>query len=208
MLEEANDKELSRIIDRWKIRECVSRLLSGTSTEGRPPGFSIELSDASCSDAGLAGWIGEFIKHHGKKRSFGQLCLSLHADAFMRHLKPLLALFSHLNKKHGFLFALNGIEDAKLCNACFSQYPFNLLSLTHGALKRLMEDKPGSGGWAKVLGAAKDHGALIVVSEIEDTDALALAISAGVDFVQGDFIAPGQEEIESVVGVESVNIGG
>lgn len=206
VLEEAKDKELSRLIDRWKIRECVSRLLSGNLIEGRLPGFCIGMSEASCTDAGLAGWVGELIKQHGKKRRFGELCLSVHADVFMRHLKPLLALFSHLSKQHGFLFALNGVEDAKLCNVCFSQYPFNLLTVTHGALKHLKNDKSGSGGWARVLGAAKQHGALTIVSGIEDAEALAFAITAEVDFVQGDFIAPEQEEIESVVGVESVQI--
>ena len=206
VLKGSKDDELSRLIDRWKIRECISRLLRGNLPDGHVPGFCIELSEASCTDASLAGWIRGLIKHHGKNRRFGELCLSLNANVFMRHLKPLLALLSHLKKQHGFLFALNNVEDAKLCNVCFGQFPFNLLIIKNAALDRLTEDKSGAGGWRKMLDAARHHGALSVVSGIEDTEALAFAISAGADFVQGDFVAPLQEEIESVVGVESVQI--
>ncbi|HSS63262.1 MAG TPA: EAL domain-containing protein, partial [Gammaproteobacteria bacterium] len=207
VLNSNRDENLARLIDRWKIRECISRLVSGNYSEGQAPGFYIELSEASCTDAKLAGWIGELIKHHGKKRRFGEICLSLGGNVFMRHLKPLLALLAHLNKQHGFHFALNSVEDAELCNVCFSQFPFNLLIVTHAVLKRLTDDKSGAGGWAKMHESANNRGALTVASGIEDTDALAFAISAGVDFVQGDFIAPEQEELEAVVGVESVQIG-
>jgi EAL domain-containing protein (putative c-di-GMP-specific phosphodiesterase class I) len=57
-----------------------------------------------------------------------------------------------------------------------------------------------------MLDSANQRAALSVVSGIENADALTFAISAGVDFVQGNFIAPEQEEIEAVVGVESVQI--
>jgi EAL domain-containing protein (putative c-di-GMP-specific phosphodiesterase class I)/FixJ family two-component response regulator len=198
--------DLARLVDRWKIRESVSRLLSGTFPEGQTTGFVIELSDASCTDTKLAGWISALIKQRGKNRRFGDIYLSLCGDVFMRHLKPLLALLAHLKKKHGILFALKNVEDEKLCKVCFSQFPFDLLIVTHEALKRLTEDKSGPGEWDKMLESANHRAALTVVSGIEDAAALTLAISAGVDFVQGNFIAPEQEEIEAVVGVESVHI--
>ncbi len=200
------DDSLARLIDRWKIRESVSRLLSGNFPEEQTPGFYIQLSEASCTDAKLAGWLSELIKRHGKNRRFGEVYLGLNGNVFMRHLKPLLALLDYLKKQHGFLFALNSVEEVDLCNVCFSQFPFSLLIVDYAVLKRLKENKPGAGAWEKMLESANNRAALTVVSGIEDADALTLAISAGVDFVQGNFIAPEQEEIEAVVGVESVQI--
>ena len=48
--------------------------------------------------------------------------------------------------------------------------------------------------------------ALSIVAGIDDVATLHAAISAGVDFVQGDFVAPEQLEIESSAGVESVSL--
>ncbi len=207
VLKGKKDDNLARLIDRWKIRECLGRLLSGNLPERHVPGFFIELSEASCTDAKLAAWIGALMKQHAKQRRFGEIVLSLSGDLFMRHLKPLLALLTHLHKQHGFLFALNNVEDAELCKVCFSQFPFNLLVVSYPSLKRLKEEGSDTTEWDKMLDAAHKRAALTVAFEIEDANALTYAISAGIDFVQGDFIAPEQEEIEAVVGVESVQIG-
>jgi EAL domain-containing protein (putative c-di-GMP-specific phosphodiesterase class I)/FixJ family two-component response regulator len=200
------DDDLARLIDRWKIRECISRLLSGNFPTAQAPGFAIELSEASCTDTKLAAWVDKLIKHHGKRHRFGEICLNLRGDVFMRQLKPLFELMAQLNRQHGFLFALSGVEDAEFCNLCFSQFPFSLLIVDNGVLKHLKENKSGAGAWEKMLDSANQRAALSVVSGIENADALTFAISAGVDFVQGNFIAPEQEEIEAVVGVESVQI--
>lgn len=207
VLEGKKDDTLARLIDRWKIRECVSRLLSGNFPERQAPGLCMELSEASCTDAELAAWINELIKHHGKQRRFGEACFILSGDVFLRNLKPLLALFAHLQKRHGFLFALKNAEDPELCKVCFGQFPFDLLVVAYPALKRLTEAKPRSRQWERMLENAHKRAALTAACGIEDANALTFAITAGVDFVQGDFIAPEQEEIEAVVGVESVQIG-
>lgn len=207
VLKEKKDDNLARLIDRWKIRECVSRLLAGHFPERQTPGFWIELSEASCTDVKLASWIGELIKHYGRQRRFVEVCLSISGELFMRHLKPLLALLAHLHKQHGFLFALNRTDDPELCKVCFAQFPFNLLTVTYPSLKGLTEESAEAAGWNKMLESAHSRAALTVVTGIEDANALTFAISKGIDFVQGDFIAPEQDEIEAVVGVESVQIG-
>lgn len=206
VLKGKRDDNLARLVDRWKIRECISRLLDGKFPEKQAPGFCIALSEASCTDAKLAAWIGELIKHHGGQRRFSEICLSVTGEVFMRQLRPLLALFAHLNKQHGFLFALTNAEDPELCKVCFSQFPFSLLSVTYPTLERLTESDNDVSGWDRILDSAHKRAALGVATGIEDASSLTFAISKGIDFVQGDFIAPEQEEVEAVVGVESVQI--
>ena len=200
------DDNLARLIDRWKIRECVGRVLSESFPVKEAPGFYVELSEASCTDANLAPWIGELIKRHGSGRRFGEVCLSISGKDFMAHLKPVLALMTHLQKKHGFLFALRDVDEPELCKVCFSQFPFNLLVVAYDSLKSLTEKDAADGGWKSMLNSAHKRAALTVAFGIEDANALTFAISSAIDFVQGDFIAPEQEEIEAVVGVESVSI--
>ena len=206
VLKERKDDGLARLIDRWKIRECVSRLLGGKFKGKQAAGFYVDLSEASCTDVKLAPWIGGLIKQHGGKRRFGEICLSVSGEAFMRHLKPLLALFGHIQKQHGFLFGIHDLDDPELCKVCFAQFPFSLFSVTHATLKKLTDAKSDAAPWEVMLNAANKRAALSVASGIEDANALTYAISKRIDFVQGDFIAPEQEEIEAVVGVESVQI--
>ncbi len=206
VLKQRKDDSLARLVDRWQIRECVSRLLDGKLREKQAPGFYIRLSEASCTDVKLAAWIGGLIKQHGGKRRFGEICLSVSGDIFMRQLKPLLALFTHLQKQHGFIFGIHDVEDPELCKVCFGQFPFSLFAVSYATLKGLTDSKSDAAPWDMMLNAAKKRAALSVASGIEDADALTLAISKHIDFVQGDFVAPEQEEIEAVVGVESVQI--
>ncbi len=206
VLRERKDDNLARLVDRWKIRECVGRLLHGKLQENQAPGFYVELSEASCTDVKLAAWIGELIKRHGGKHRFGEICLGFSGEVFMRHLKPLLALFGHLQKQHGFLFGIHDVEDPELCKVCFGQFPFSLFAVTYETLQRLADSKSDVTPWDAMLNAANKRAALSVASGIEDANALTYAISKHIDFVQGDFIAPEQEEIEAVVGVESVQI--
>ncbi len=125
----------------------------------------------------------------------------------MRHLKPLLAFLGHLRKQHGFTFALEGVDDLSLCKVCFAQFPFDLVSLSSSVVEQIIAAGAPAGESEKLLEFIAERGALSIAVGIENANSLAAVIGSGVDFVQGDFIAPKQEEIEAAVGIESVQIG-
>ncbi|MDH3316231.1 MAG: response regulator [Gammaproteobacteria bacterium] len=204
ILGELADDVIYRIADRWRVRECVGRLLAGDIPSDQLPGFLIGLGEPSYNDVNLARWVGELIRYYGTKKTFGELVLSVSPDVLMRNTKPVVALMVHLKTQHGFRFALNGVEDPALCKVCFSNFPFDLVVLTKDLVQKLIKNGPRDEALKKIVKIKGD--ALILAAGIEDGNALHTVISAGVDLVQGDFVAPEQEEIESVSGIESVEL--
>ncbi|MDX1528166.1 MAG: response regulator [Gammaproteobacteria bacterium] len=205
ILSELADNTLSRIADRWKIRECVGRLMAGDASAAQLPGFLIGLGEVSYNDVNLSRWIAELIRYYGTKKQFPELVLSVTPDVLMRNTKPVVALMQHLKSKHAFRFALDGVEDPALCKVCFSNHAFDVITLTPPMVEKLAKSGAEAEGYEKILSAKGD--ALMLARGIEDANGLHTVISAGVDLVQGDFIAPEQEEIESVLGMETVRLG-
>ena len=205
ILTELADNTLSRIADRWKIRECVGRLMSGDASAGQLPGFLIGLCEVSYSDVNLSRWIAELIRYYGTKKQFPELMLSVTPDVLMSNTKPVVALMQHLKSKHAFRFALDGVEDPALFKVCFSNHAFDVITLTPAMVEKLVKSGAEAEGYDKIVSAKGD--ALMLARGIEDANGLHTLISAGVDLVQGDFVAPEQEEIETVLGVESVQLG-
>ena len=72
-------------------------------------------------------------------------------------------------------------------------------------VEKLVKSGAEAEEYGKIVSAKGD--ALILARGIEDGNGLHTVISAGVDLVQGNFIAPEQEEIESVLGIETVRLG-
>lgn len=206
VLHEQRDESLSRLVDRWKIRECVGRLVSKDFPETHTTGFYVELGEASCTDVKLAGWIGSLIEHIGSPRKLNEVCLAVPADVFMRHLKPLTAFFEHSRRQHGFLFALNDAEDPELLRVCVAQFPFDLIVLSYPRLKKAFADKSIGGSMREFIESASKRNALIVARGIGDAGDLTDVITEGADFVEGEFIASEQDEVEAAVGIESVQI--
>lgn len=207
VLDSQKDKSLPRIIDRWKIRECVNRLVSEEFSGAHTTGFYVAMSEASCTDVKLAGWISGLIKHHGRRRRFEEICLAFSAKDFMQHLKGLLALIKHLRQEHNFLFAVENVSELELAKVCLTQFPFDFLVLSFPDPKGVSEKVKALEQLKDLIEFGNNRGALTVARDIENAGNLTDAISAGVDFVQGHFIAPEQEEIESAVGIESVQLG-
>jgi EAL domain-containing protein (putative c-di-GMP-specific phosphodiesterase class I)/DNA-binding NarL/FixJ family response regulator len=206
ILAETGDGTLSRLVDRWKIRECVSRLLSGRIPDDRLPGFLIGLGEASYKDVNLSRWIGELIRYYGTKKSFEELVISVEPGVLIRNAKPIVALMQHLKSKHAFRFALDGVKDPALCKACLSNYPFDIVVLTNALVQELIQSGAQTEEFNKLVSAKGD--ALMLARGIEDASGLQSLIAARIDLLQGDFIAPEQEEIDSVSGIESVQLGG
>jgi EAL domain-containing protein (putative c-di-GMP-specific phosphodiesterase class I)/DNA-binding NarL/FixJ family response regulator/GGDEF domain-containing protein len=206
ILTELADVTLSRVVDRWKIRECVSRLLSGRIPDDLLPGFLIRLGEPSYSDVNLSRWIGELIRYYGTKKGFGELVLSVEPDVLMRNTKPVVALMQHLKSKYAFRFALDGVEDPALCKVCVSNYPFDIVALTDALAQKLIASGAEIEAFERLVSVKGD--ALMLARGVENADGLHGLISAGVDLVQGDFIAAEQEEVEAAVGIESVSLGG
>ncbi len=202
----STDANLARTIDRWSIRECVKRTFSGKRTADHRPAFLVELSEASSRDSELPAWVDELVARYANKRRLGEILLSISPQVLLRHTKEVVPVFRKLSTNHGIRFVLKDVEDPAMCKVCLAQYSFDLIVLSDNCTASLIGKEKTSMESRKLLEYAFRKNLLTVARGIGDANALHGVISAGVDFVHGEFIAPEQEEVEAVTGIETVSL--
>lgn len=124
----------------------------------------------------------------------------------MRHTKQVVPIFRGLSNRHGIRFVLKDVEDPAMCKVCLAQFSFDLIVLSDQCTSSLIGREKSSMESRKLLEFAFRKNLLTVARSIGDAHALHGVISAGIDFVHGDFIAPEQEEVEAAIGIETVSL--
>lgn len=201
------DDSLWSVIDRWSIRECVSRQFSHDLPDNRAPAFLIDVSALSMTDKRLPRWVANLFKYHGNKRKRGELILAVDPATLMRDTNAVVSNCNQLHSRHGFHFVLKEIEDSATCKVCLAQFKFDLIVLSRRCTQVFVDSPGDASDCARLLEYAAEKELLTVARGIQDVNALHAVITAGVDFVQGDFVAPEQEEIEAAIGIETVHLG-
>ena len=201
------DERLSRLIDRWNLRECVGRLSRDEASGMSTTGFLIPLSNVSCTDERLVKWVDDLFKYYGQKHRLAEICVSISPSIFLRQPKKVLAFCNAMRSEHRFRFVLDGIEDPSLCKTCFGQFPFDMVIVSDRLVDGIARNGRGTEESAQLLNFDIKRGALSIARNIGDSDALHAVILAGIDFVQGDFVAPDQEEVDASKSVETVHLG-
>lgn len=202
----STDADLARAIDRWSIRECVRRIFSDKRSPDHKPAFLIDISEASCRDAELSSWFDELVEHYAQKRRLGEILLSISPETLMRHIKEVVPVCRSLSNNHGIRFVLKDVESPAMCKVCLAQFSFDLIVLSDECTASLIGKEKTSMESRKLLEYAFRKNLLTIARGIGDANALHGVISAGIDFVHGEFIAPEQEEVEAATGIETVSL--
>jgi EAL domain-containing protein (putative c-di-GMP-specific phosphodiesterase class I)/DNA-binding response OmpR family regulator len=198
---------LARTIDRWSLNECIGRLLPEDSRDEYKPTFLVNLSEASCADSTMTAWFDQVLKKDNEQRRFNEICLAVSQNDMMHHSKAALSICQNLHERWGIRFVLKDVNDSDLCKICLTQFPFGMVVLESDLVETLFKSDRDSTQCRKIIDIAMNRGVLTMARRIEDIKSLYSVISAGIDFVHGPFIAPEQEEIEALIGIEAVQGG-
>ncbi len=201
-----SDSNLARAIDRWNIAECVRRLVSEKRLPNHLPAFLINISEATCHDKELVVWVDNLVAEIGTEIRLSGILLSISPDALLRHAKDAVQVCRSLSNKHGIRFALKDVDDPAMCKVCLTQFSFDLIVLSDDCTASLIGREKSSMESRKLLEYAFRKNLLTVARGIGDANALHGVISAGIDFVHGEFIAPEQEEVDATTGIETVSL--
>ncbi len=201
-----SDEILAKAIDRWNINECIRRLYSRMQHSDQKPAFLVDISDATARDTELSPWIDRLMAEYGAKQRLGGLLFSISPETLLRHTRELVPVCRSLRNNHGIRFVLKDVEDPAMCKVCLAQVSFDLIVLSDDCMASLIGKDKASMESRKLLEYAFRKNLLTVARGIGDANALHGVISAGVDFVHGEFIAPEQEEVEAATGIETVSL--
>lgn len=201
-----SDEILAKAIDRWTIREGVKRLFSDKKLSVQSPAFLIDISEASARDTELSSWLDELVAELGKNKRLGRILLSISPQMLMRRTKEVVPVLRRLSNNNGVRFVLKDVDDPAMCKVCLAQFTFDLIVLSNDFTASLIGKKKASMESRKLLEFAFRKNLLTISRGIADAHALHSVISAGIDFVHGEFIAPEQEELEAATGIETVSL--
>ncbi len=201
-----SDEILAKAIDRWSINESVKRLFSGRQTADRRPAFLIYISEATTRDSELSSWLDDLVSEYGVNQRLGRILLAISPETLMRHTKEVVPICRSLSNKHGIRFVLKDVEGPAMCKVCLAQFSFDLIVLSDDCTASLIGKEKSSMESRKLLEFAFRKNLMTISRGIGDANGLHGVISAGIDFVHGEFIAPEQEEVEAATGIETVSL--
>ncbi len=201
-----SDETVAKAIDRWSINECMKRLFSSNSSRHHKLAFLVDISEATTRDSELSSWIEELLSEYEVNQRLERILLSISPETLMRYTKEVVSICRRLSYEHGIRFVLKEVEDPAMCKVCLTQFSFDLIVLSDECTASLTGKEKASMESRKLLEFAFRKNLLTIARGIGDANALHGVISAGIDFVHGEFIAPEQEEVEAATGIETVSL--
>ncbi|HXH01519.1 MAG TPA: bifunctional diguanylate cyclase/phosphodiesterase, partial [Xanthomonadaceae bacterium] len=173
-------------IDRWVVGHAIA-VIGERARQGERTTLFVKITQASLLDEEFAGFIGEALKKHGVPGEL--LVLEL----------PEAKVFTHLRAAQ----ALQGTMAGYGCRVGLEQFgsglnSFQLLSHFDPAFLKIdrafIEDlsrKPEHQQKVRDIAArAAEAGKLTIAEFVQDAASMSILFSTGVDYVQGQFLAP------------------
>jgi diguanylate cyclase (GGDEF)-like protein/PAS domain S-box-containing protein len=169
-------------IDRWVIGHAID-VLAGRKNQQTT--LFIKLTADSLQDEKLAGWIGERLQASGVPGS--ALVFEMPESKVVTSLKPARDLVEQL-KRYGCAFALeqfgSGLNSFQLLKHIDADY----LKLDRNFTRDLSKNDEGQQKVRELCAQADESGKHTVAEWVEDAASMSILFSAGVHFVQGNFL--------------------
>lgn len=194
-----NSLPLQQFIDRWMLRELIGRIVRGGQGKEKK-NYLLPISEAWFADITLFGWLKKLLAGLETIKPGHSIIFEISAAAFARHEERAIILVSTLKKMYGFQIALGGVADADEAVKLSKTVDLDLIILEYGTVSQA----PKTAG--EVLPRMKAQGTHIVMNGVENATILTDAISAGADYVMGNFIGEPQSHPQGVSNVESFEI--
>ncbi len=189
LTEVAQQRGLLRDIDRWLLQRALATV-DERRRVGRVLHLYVRQSAASLEDHERVDWLAQQLKMRGLKPQ----CLTLEFNLYdvQRSLKQALGLWPKL-RQLGVRLAMDEFESSLTGLQLISALPVDFIKLApkYTRAPGLTELK---GELKALLTAAHDSGRQVIAPMVENAQAAASLLAAGVDHIQGNFIQqPGSE---------------
>lgn len=171
-------------IDRWVIARAIAVL---AERKGQPTVTTlfVKLSADSLQDEQLGSWIGEQLQAH--KLDGGALVFEMPESKVVTSLKPARDFVEQL-KQHGCAFALeqfgSGLNSFQLLKHIDADY----LKIDRSFTRDLPKHEDNQLKVRELCAQADKAGKLTIAEWAEDAASMSILFSAGVHFVQGNFL--------------------
>jgi multidomain signaling protein FimX len=181
----------AKMLDRWKILHAIKKV-SETARQGRAIEFFIPLSADSVQDAGLALWVSENITK--AKINGHQLVFMLNEAQVLSQLKAAKNLTRAL-KQFRCQFAIDefgtGLNPFQLVKHIDADY----VRVNHSFMEDLIQNSVQQESIRELTARARDMELKTITPGVADASALSVIWTLDVDFIQGNFLQPPQQDL-------------
>ncbi len=179
-------------IDRWVINHAVAELAKQRAS-GHQFNFFINISEASLQDEALLAWICDRLRDLDVRGNW--LTFQFPQEEACRNRGALIRLVEGLRQiKCRIALTRCGTLDAS--QELMQQLPIDFLLFAQDFAQGLAEDKAKQADLVAFASLGHEHKVKSIVTGVEDPRALTVLWTAGVDFVQGNFLQTPSPTIE------------
>lgn len=190
-LQIAEDHGMLEAIDRYVVERAIE-LIAQREHAGKPVTLLIKVSQASLQGDGLSGFIGEQLALRGASGEY--LALQLQEAKVFTHLHAVQQFAAAVNQ-YGCRIGLEqfgaGLDSFQLLTHVQPQ----LLKIDRSFTEDLPKNAENQTRVREIARKARDLDILTIAEFVQDAASMSILFSAGVDYVEGHFLAAASTEM-------------
>ncbi len=171
-------------IDRWVIEHAVTTLVEQRDL-GRQLSFFINLAEETLRELRLAPWIGDLI---GRQQVPGNWLIFQVLEEHARANATLYGKFAREMVGVGCQMAINRFGVAANPEKLLTRLPTDFVKLDAQLTAGVADDDRKQNRLTQLIKLIRDQGKGSIATNIEDARTLSVLWTAGVDYVQGNFL--------------------
>jgi DNA-binding response OmpR family regulator/EAL domain-containing protein (putative c-di-GMP-specific phosphodiesterase class I) len=169
-------------IDRWVFAECVAMIVERTKS-GRAPRLFLSQSLASVRDPELIGWMRALLEERGATGDSVSIEVTVaNASAAVDDV----ARYAEAIRPLGLSLTLSGYEAGGAGERLLDAVKADLIKLSPRYVR--VDDETIRAELRDLVAAAHERGIEVIAPRVEDARGAAALWTAGVDFIQGNFV--------------------
>jgi len=169
-------------VDRWVFEQCLAMIVERSQT-GRAPRLFLSQSLDSLRDKERIEWMRELLDRHQVRGDSVSLEISVrNAQASIEEA----AAYGAAIKPLGLSLTLSGFESGTAGEHLLTALPVDFIKLSPRYLR--LDENPVRQELRDLVTLAHERGMQVIAPRVEDARGAAALWSAGVDFIQGNFV--------------------
>src|SRR5579885_744666 len=184
-------EDLSADVDRWVLSPCLL-VLAERVRQSRPVRLFVGQAIEAASDPQRVGWLSRLLET--RRLSGEQLVLEFRTDEALAHVRDLIA-FADALRPLGVTLSLSAFDANPAVRQLLQHLPLAFIKLAPRYAGANLRDHAVREELRQIIGEAHQRGGKVIASRIEDAQSAAQLWSAGVDYLQGDFVQQAAQDL-------------
>lgn len=185
--------DVSRVIDKWILREAIGRITRLVKAVKQSPVFTVRFTQESLTDADLMNWLVKLLNLQDLPER--ALVLEIREDVYLSNKKKAIPLMRYLHDTHNIKFMLSNVKDVETLEQCSERSHFDYIKLDKSLVEFIDKDAVVLNEIMLLNNLIRKQGSMSIVPRVDTAMLLTKVTECDPDFLQGYFINEPQQEI-------------